>query len=253
MTTRRRVSEGWFLKAALRFPPLSSSVVRVDGRPGSGSSPASNGVDGQVPSGSLNRVLNGDAEENPVQNLSDSDTESKTGGLSGTVTGITISQILGCFSCSRGLSSLFVGPSAPAVDGESCDAAVGPSPSTADGEAPAEDHQEDCSQDASVPDADTPPSSPPGTLPASTQPSDGASGAASSKAPPSSAQGSSNNPASSSSTSSFPALGEVTAPGGGCASDGDGGGGGTPGTADVAKPRQQQAPSSGASDPLPPG
>uniref|UniRef100_H3CTL1 E3 ubiquitin-protein ligase n=1 Tax=Tetraodon nigroviridis TaxID=99883 RepID=H3CTL1_TETNG len=169
----------------------NSSVVGVDGRPGSGSSPASNGVDGQVPSGSLNRVLNGDAEENPVQNPSDSDTESKTGGLSGTVTGITTN-------------------------------------------------------------ADTPPSSPPGTLPASTQPSDGASGAASSKAPPSSAQGSSNNPASSSSTSSFPALGEVTAPGGGCASDGDGGGG-TPGTADVAKPRQQQAPSSGASDPLPPG
>ncbi|CAF98802.1 unnamed protein product, partial [Tetraodon nigroviridis] len=209
-------------------------------------------------------LTNGDAADgNKVQQNGDTFHEngdsspakaanSKTGGLSGTVTGITTSQILGCFSCSRGLSSLFVGPSAPAVDGESCDAAVGPSPSTADDEAPAEDHQEDCSQDASVPDADTPPSSPPGTLPASTQPSDGASGAASSKAPPSSAQGSSNNPASSSSTSSFPALGEVTAPGGGCASDGDGGGG-TPGTADVAKPRQQQAPSSGASDPLPPG
>uniref|UniRef100_A0A6D2XB74 E3 ubiquitin-protein ligase n=1 Tax=Takifugu rubripes TaxID=31033 RepID=A0A6D2XB74_TAKRU len=96
------------------------------------------------------------------------------------------------------------------------------------------------------------------TLPASSQaaasssaakPSDGATGAASFKAPSSSAQGSGTNPASSSSSSSSPALGEVNASGGGCESSSSS----TPVPTEGAKPRQQQAPSSGASDPLPPG
>lgn len=147
-----------------------------------------------------------------------------------------------------------------AVDGESCDAAVGLSSSTTDDVTSAEDHHEDCSQDAFMPDSDTPPNSTPQTLPASMQPagssfaakpSDGATGAASFKAPSSSAQGSTNNPASSSSSTSSPspALGEVNASGGGCGSSSSS----TPGTIDGAKPRQQQAPSSGSSDPLPPG
>lgn len=75
------------MKEALRFSPLSSSVNGVDLRPRSGSCSTSDGVDGQVPSSScspaLNHVLNGDAEESssPVHHPSDSDTESKTGGV----------------------------------------------------------------------------------------------------------------------------------------------------------------------------
>lgn len=135
-----------------------------------------------------------------------------------------------------------------AVDGGSCDAAVGPSSSMTDDVTSAEDHHEDCGQDASMPDTDTAPTSSPQTLPASSSAA-GASGAASFKAPSSSAQESSTNPASSSSSSSSPALGEVNASGGGSG----GSSSSTPVTTEGTKPRQQQAPSSGASDPLPPG
>lgn len=177
-------------------------------------------------------------------------------------------QILGCYIYLEAVSFLLVGRFITslnvlglcllAVDGEPCDGAVGPSSSTTDDVTSAEDHHEDCSQGASMPNTDTSPNSTPQTLPASTQsagsssaakPSDSATGAASFKVPSSSAQGSTSNPASSSSSSSSPALGEVNASGGGCGGSSNS----TPGTTDGAKPRQQQAPSSGASDPLPPG
>ncbi|XP_011606034.1 NEDD4-like E3 ubiquitin-protein ligase WWP1 isoform X2 [Takifugu rubripes] len=206
----------------------NSSANGVDLHPRSASCSASNGVDAQVPSTScspaLSHVLNGDAEEtsSPAHQPSDSDTDSKT------------------------------------ADGESCDAAVGAPTSTTDDVTCAEDQRADGRQDASVADADAAPSSSAQTLPASSQaaasssaakPSDGATGAASFKAPSSSAQGSGTNPASSSSSSSSPALGEVNASGGGCESSSSS----TPVPTEGAKPRQQQAPSSGASDPLPPG
>uniref|UniRef100_A0A3B4TLS5 E3 ubiquitin-protein ligase n=1 Tax=Seriola dumerili TaxID=41447 RepID=A0A3B4TLS5_SERDU len=155
----------------------------------------------------------------------------------------------------------------PAVNGESCDVALGPSSVTAgDVLSPADDH-EDCSQDAVLPDSVTAPNStsqppPPSTLtPASTsaaKPPDGT--AAASSTITSSAQGAATptttptttttttTTTSSSSSSSSPAQGEANA-------SGAGGGNSSSSatvTTDGAKPRQQ-APNAGASDPLPPG
>uniref|UniRef100_H2RZZ8 E3 ubiquitin-protein ligase n=1 Tax=Takifugu rubripes TaxID=31033 RepID=H2RZZ8_TAKRU len=207
---------------------------------------------------------------------SDSDTDSKTGEFRragcadplrrphGSVSSIT-SRGQWTSVCRTGSSSwrrccffrrMSSGVSVLAADGESCDAAVGAPTSTTDDVTCAEDQRADGRQDASVADADAAPSSSAQTLPASSQaaasssaakPSDGATGAASFKAPSSSAQGSGTNPASSSSSSSSPALGEVNASGGGCESSSSS----TPVPTEGAKPRQQQAPSSGASDPLP--
>uniref|UniRef100_A0A674P817 HECT-type E3 ubiquitin transferase n=1 Tax=Takifugu rubripes TaxID=31033 RepID=A0A674P817_TAKRU len=263
---------------------LSSSANGVDLHPRSASCSASNGVDAQVPSTScspaLSHVLNGDAEEtsSPAHQPSDSDTDSKTGEFRragcadplrrphGSVSSIT-SRGQWTSVCRTGSSSwrrccffrrMSSGVSVLAADGESCDAAVGAPTSTTDDVTCAEDQRADGRQDASVADADAAPSSSAQTLPASSQaaasssaakPSDGATGAASFKAPSSSAQGSGTNPASSSSSSSSPALGEVNASGGGCESSSSS----TPVPTEGAKPRQQQAPSSGASDPLPPG
>ncbi|TNM96142.1 hypothetical protein fugu_015803 [Takifugu bimaculatus] len=110
------------------------------------------------------------------------------------------------------------------ADGESCDAAVGAPTSTTDDMTCAEDQRADGRQDASVADADAAPSSSAQTLPASSQ-------------------------AAASSSAAKPSDGEVNASGGGCESSSSS----TPVPTEGAKPRQQQAPSSGASDPLPPG
>uniref|UniRef100_A0A8C3AHG3 E3 ubiquitin-protein ligase n=1 Tax=Cyclopterus lumpus TaxID=8103 RepID=A0A8C3AHG3_CYCLU len=60
-------------------------------------------------------------------------------------------------------------PDLPPVNGESCDAALGPtSATTGDTLPPADDH-EDCNQEATPPDPDTAPDSTPQTLPTSTQ------------------------------------------------------------------------------------
>ncbi|KAM7390755.1 hypothetical protein PAMA_008785 [Pampus argenteus] len=215
----------------------NSTVNGTDSDPRSGSFSASNGVDGQVPSSScspaLAHIVNGDATPNstPVHQPSDSDTESRT------------------------------------VNGESCDAALGPSPATTgDVMPPADDHGV-CNQDAALPDSDTPPNSTSQPLPTSTQapasstaakPTDGtpppppspppAAAAAASSTVTSPAQGGNTVTNSSSSSSSPPAMGETNASeaGGGSSSSN------TTATADGAKPRQQ-VPNAGASDPLPPG
>ncbi|XP_041817007.1 NEDD4-like E3 ubiquitin-protein ligase WWP1 [Chelmon rostratus] len=216
----------------------NSSVNGTDLAPRSSSCSASNGLDGQVPSSScspaLSHVVNGDATPNstPVHQPSDSDTESRT------------------------------------VNGESCDAALGPSSAAAGDVQPPADDQEDSSQDATVPDSDTAPNNTCQALSTSTQapasssaakPTDGtttaaaaaAASASASSTLTSTAQGATTITTSSSSSSSSPAIGEANASGGG------GGGGSSSSssattTTDGAKPRQQ-VPSAGASDPLPPG
>uniref|UniRef100_A0A8C3AEG2 E3 ubiquitin-protein ligase n=1 Tax=Cyclopterus lumpus TaxID=8103 RepID=A0A8C3AEG2_CYCLU len=143
-----------------------------------------------------------------------------------------------------------------AINGESCDAALGPtSATTGDTLPPADDH-EDCNQEATPPDPDTAPDSTPQTLPTSTQapassstakPIDGTAAASSTFASP--AQGPQTITTSSSTTPSPPALEEANASavvGGGSSSSS------ATVTTDGAKPRQQ-APNAGAADPLPPG
>uniref|UniRef100_A0A8C3AIV3 E3 ubiquitin-protein ligase n=1 Tax=Cyclopterus lumpus TaxID=8103 RepID=A0A8C3AIV3_CYCLU len=147
-------------------------------------------------------------------------------------------------------------PDLPPVNGESCDAALGPtSATTGDTLPPADDH-EDCNQEATPPDPDTAPDSTPQTLPTSTQapassstakPIDGTAAASSTFASP--AQGPQTITTSSSTTPSPPALEEANASavvGGGSSSSS------ATVTTDGAKPRQQ-APNAGAADPLPPG
>ncbi|KAK9528004.1 hypothetical protein VZT92_014508 [Zoarces viviparus] len=204
----------------------NNTVNGTDLGPRSSSCSVSNGVEEQEPSISGSpapgHVINGDATpiSTPVHQPSDSDTESRT------------------------------------VNGESCDASLGPSPATTcDALPPAED-PEDCNRDAALPDPDTAPDSTPPTLPTSTQapassspakPIDGTAAAASStSAPP--AQGAQTITTSSSSSSSPPAIEEANASGGG----GGSGSSSATATTDGAKPRQQ-APSAGATDPLPPG
>lgn len=145
-----------------------------------------------------------------------------------------------------------------AVNGESCDAALGPSSTTTGDVLPPADEHEDCTQDATVPDSDTAPNSTSQPLPTSTQapasssssdaakPTDGGAAAAASSTLTSPAQGATVVTTSSSSSSPSPALGEANASGGA------GGNSSNSATADGAKPRQQ-APNAGAADPLPPG
>uniref|UniRef100_A0A8C3AGV7 HECT-type E3 ubiquitin transferase n=1 Tax=Cyclopterus lumpus TaxID=8103 RepID=A0A8C3AGV7_CYCLU len=204
----------------------SSAVNETDLGPRSTSCSVSNGVDGQEPSSScslaLGHVVNGDVTPNstPVHQPLEGDTESRT------------------------------------VNGESCDAALGPtSATTGDTLPPADDH-EDCNQEATPPDPDTAPDSTPQTLPTSTQapassstakPIDGTAAASSTFASP--AQGPQTITTSSSTTPSPPALEEANASavvGGGSSSSS------ATVTTDGAKPRQQ-APNAGAADPLPPG
>ncbi|XP_070841673.1 NEDD4-like E3 ubiquitin-protein ligase WWP1 [Chaetodon trifascialis] len=204
----------------------NSTANGSDLGPRSGSCSASNGLDGQMPSSScspaLSHVVNGDATPNstPVHQPSDSDTESRT------------------------------------VNGESCDAALEPSSATAGDVLPPADDQEDSNQDATVPDSDTAPNSTSQPLSTSTQapasssaakPTDGTTAAASSTFT-STAQGATTITTSSSSSSSSPAIGEANASGAGGGSSSSS----ATATTDGAKPRQQ-APSAGASDPLPPG
>ncbi|KAM7370132.1 hypothetical protein PAMP_011412 [Pampus punctatissimus] len=218
----------------------NGTVNGTDLDPRSGSCSASNGVDGQVPSSScspaLAHIVNGDATPNstPVHQPSDSDTDSRT------------------------------------VNGESCDAALSPSPATTgDVMPPADDHGV-CNQDAALPDSDTAPNSTSQPLPTSTQapasstaakPTDGTppppppppppaatAAAAASSTVTSPAQGGNTVTNSSSSSSSPPATGETNASGAGGGSSSSN----TTVTADGAKPRQQ-VPNAGASDPLPPG
>ncbi|TMS09152.1 NEDD4-like E3 ubiquitin-protein ligase WWP1 [Larimichthys crocea] len=211
----------------------NSSVNGTDLVPRSGSCSASNGLDGQVPSSScspaLSHVVNGDTTPNstPVHQPSDSDTESRT------------------------------------VNGESCDAPLGPSSATTGDVLPPADDHEDCTQDATLPESNTAPNSTSQPLPTSTQapasssssssssaaakPTDGAAAAAAAPSTLTSpAQGATAVTTSSSSSSLSPALGEANASGGA------GGSSSNSATADGAKPRQQ-APNAGAADPLPPG
>ncbi|KAJ4925687.1 hypothetical protein JOQ06_018408 [Pogonophryne albipinna] len=170
----------------------SSTVNGTDLRPRSSSCSANSGLGSQVPSSSCSAslghvIVNGDVTPNstPVHRTSDSDPESRT------------------------------------VNGESCDAALGPSSATT-GEVPppADDHQ-DCNQDSAPPDPNTAPDETPQTLLSSTQ------APASSSAKPTDAIGDGNASA-------------------------EGGGSSTAVTTDGAKPREQ-APNAGAPDPLPPG
>uniref|UniRef100_A0A8D3BYH0 E3 ubiquitin-protein ligase n=1 Tax=Scophthalmus maximus TaxID=52904 RepID=A0A8D3BYH0_SCOMX len=144
----------------------------------------------------------------------------------------------------------------PAVNGESCDVALGPSSATSGDVLPPADDHEDCSQDAVPSDSAAAPNStfqppPPSTpAPASSSaatPPDGTAASASSTCT-SSAQGTTTITSTSSSSSSPPALGEaaVSGAGGGSISSS------ATETPDGAKPRQQ-APNAGAADPLPPG
>uniref|UniRef100_UPI0037E9BDCB NEDD4-like E3 ubiquitin-protein ligase WWP1 n=1 Tax=Semicossyphus pulcher TaxID=241346 RepID=UPI0037E9BDCB len=203
----------------------NSSVNGTDPGLRSGSCSASNGLDAQVPSSScspaLSHVVNGDStpSSTPVHQPSDSDTESRT------------------------------------VNGDSCDAALEPPPATTGDVPPPADDNEDCNQEAALPDSDTATNSTSPPLPASTQapastsaakPSDGTAAAASSS---SSAQGATAVTTSSTSASSSPAPGEANASGGGGGSSNSSA---TTTTTDGAKPRQQ-APNAGTSDPLPPG
>uniref|UniRef100_A0A3B4ZWX2 HECT-type E3 ubiquitin transferase n=1 Tax=Stegastes partitus TaxID=144197 RepID=A0A3B4ZWX2_9TELE len=152
----------------------------------------------------------------------------------------------------------------PAVNGESCDAALGqPSATRSDVLPPADDH-EDCIQDAALPDSDTAPNStcqsPPTSTPSpassvAAKPADGTAATAASAASAASStfasppQGATTVTTSSSSSSSSPALGEANASGAGGGSSSSSS---TTVTTDGAKPRQQ-APNAGAPDPLPPG
>ncbi|KAK1884732.1 NEDD4-like E3 ubiquitin-protein ligase WWP1 [Dissostichus eleginoides] len=178
----------------------SSTVNGTDLRPRSSSCSATNGLGSQVPSSSCSAslshvIVNGDVTPNstPVHQPSDSDPESRTG------------------------------------NGESCDAALGPSSATT-GEVPppADDHQ-DCNQDSAPPDPNTAPDETPQTLLSSTQGPPAITTSSSSSSPP-------------------PAIGDgnASAEGGGSSSSS------TAVTTDGAKPRQQ-APNNGAPDPLPPG
>uniref|UniRef100_A0A671Z395 E3 ubiquitin-protein ligase n=1 Tax=Sparus aurata TaxID=8175 RepID=A0A671Z395_SPAAU len=162
----------------------------------------------------------------------------------------------------------------PLVNGESCDAALGPSSATIGDVLPPADNHEDSNQDATVPESDTAPNSTSQLLPTSTQapasssaakPTDGVAAATSSTFT-SPAQGATTattttttntnttttttttTTASSSSTSSSPAQGEANASGGGGGSSSNS----ATVTTDGAKPRQQ-VPNAGAADPLPPG
>ncbi|XP_037311856.2 NEDD4-like E3 ubiquitin-protein ligase WWP1 [Pungitius pungitius] len=203
----------------------NSAVNGSDLGPRSSSCSVSNGVDGQEPSSSCSpsprHVVNRDAPPNstPVHQPSDSNTDSRT------------------------------------VNGESCNAALGPSSATTGDVLPSADGREDSSQDAAPPDADTAPDCTPQTLPTSTQaaassssssspsaakPVDGVAAAASSPA-----QGAQTTTTSLSS-SSPPALEEANPSGEA--------GGSSSATAptDGAKPTQQ-VPTAGAADPLPPG
>ncbi|XP_071771496.1 NEDD4-like E3 ubiquitin-protein ligase WWP1 [Centroberyx gerrardi] len=202
----------------------NSTVNGTDLGQGSGSCSASNGVDSQAPSDSSSPapgpVVNGDATPNstPAHQPLDSDTESRT------------------------------------VNGDSCDAALGPPSATPDDALPPADDHEDCSQDAALPDSDAAADS---TTPALTTSISTLAPASSSAAKPNDAAAApSTSPAqaatttttaSSLSSSSSAAPGEAAAAGGG------GGSGSSSGAAatDGAKPRQQ-APNAGA-DPLPPG
>ncbi|XP_056290361.1 NEDD4-like E3 ubiquitin-protein ligase WWP1 isoform X2 [Pseudoliparis swirei] len=194
--------------------------------PRSTSCSVSYGVDGQEPSSScslgLGHVINGDITPNstPVHQPSDVDTESRL------------------------------------VNGETCEAAPGPSPATTGDVLPPADDREDCNQEASPPYHDTAPDGTPQTQPTSTQPpafsstakpTDGT--AAASSALTSSAQGPQTITTSSSTSSPPPAIEEANA-------SGVGGGGSSTSSATVttdgAKPRQQ-VPNAGAADPLPPG
>ncbi|KAJ4946872.1 hypothetical protein JOQ06_008915 [Pogonophryne albipinna] len=175
----------------------SSTVNGTDLRPRSSSCSANSGLGSQVPSSSCSAslghvIVNGDVTPNstPVHRTSDSDPESRT------------------------------------VNGESCDAALGPSSATT-GEVPppADDHQ-DCNQDSAPPDPNTAPDETPQTLLSSTQGPPAITTSSSSSSPP-------------------PAIGDGNA-------SAEGGGSSTAVTTDGAKPREQ-APNAGAPDPLPPG
>lgn len=153
-------------------------------------------------------------------------------------------------------------PDLSAVNGESCDAPLGPSSATTGDVLPPADDHEDCTQDATLPESNTAPNSTSQPLPTSTQapassssssssaaakPTDGAAAAAAAPSTLTSpAQGATAVTTSSSSSSLSPALGEANASGGA------GGSSSNSATADGAKPRQQ-APNAGAADPLPPG
>ncbi|KAK2886221.1 NEDD4-like E3 ubiquitin-protein ligase WWP1 isoform X2 [Channa argus] len=187
-------------------------------------SSASSVADGQVPSNScspaLGHVVNGDSSTNstPAHQPSDSDLESRT------------------------------------VNGDSCDAGLGPScATTVDAFPPGNDH-ENCSPDAALQYFETvsngtsqplqPPTQPPASSSAA-KPND-CNAAASTFI--STAQGATTITTSSSSSSSTLVLGEanVSGVGGGSSSSS------ATVTTDGVKPRQQ-VPSAGASDPLPPG
>ncbi|KAI3355083.1 hypothetical protein L3Q82_017959 [Scortum barcoo] len=224
----------------------TSSVNGTDLGPRSGSCSASNGVDGQVPfnscSPALSHVVNGDSTQNstPVHQPSDSDTERTE------LSWFPLFLVPPRFHLSDKLK----------VNGESCDAALGPSSATAGDVLPPADDHEDCNPDAPLPESDTAPNSTSQSPPTSTQapassaakPTDGAAAAASSTFT-SPTQGTATLTTSSSSSSASPALGEATASGGGGGSSSNSS---TTATTDVAKPRQQ-APNAGSSDPLPPG
>uniref|UniRef100_A0A668AU21 E3 ubiquitin-protein ligase n=1 Tax=Myripristis murdjan TaxID=586833 RepID=A0A668AU21_9TELE len=152
-----------------------------------------------------------------------------------------------------------------AVNGESCNAALSPSPAATSDALPPADNLEDCSQDAAVPDSSTAADSTAAALttssstmaPASSsaaKPNDGAAAPSTSTSPAQAVTTAATTTitttttASSLSSSSSSALGEAAASGAGSGSGSSSGAV----TTDGAKPRQQ-APNAGASDPLPPG
>ncbi|XP_029934835.1 NEDD4-like E3 ubiquitin-protein ligase WWP1 [Myripristis murdjan] len=213
----------------------NSTVNGTDLGQGSGSCSASNGVDSHAPSDSSSPapgpLVNGDTTPNstPVHQPPDSDTETRT------------------------------------VNGESCNAALSPSPAATSDALPPADNLEDCSQDAAVPDSSTAADSTAAALttssstmaPASSsaaKPNDGAAAPSTSTSPAQAVTTAATTTitttttASSLSSSSSSALGEAAASGAGSGSGSSSGAV----TTDGAKPRQQ-APNAGASDPLPPG
>ncbi|KAF3836130.1 hypothetical protein F7725_028688 [Dissostichus mawsoni] len=180
----------------------SSTVNGTDLRPRSSSCSATNGLGSQVPSSSCSAslshvIVNGDVTPNstPVHQPSDSDPESRTG------------------------------------NGESCDAALGPS-----------------SQHSARRNPPTLLSSTQAPASSSAKPTDGTAAAAASSTFSSPPQGPPAITTSSSSSSPPPAIGDgnASAEGGGSSSNS------TAVATDGAKPRQQ-APNNGAPDPLPPG
>ncbi|KAJ0059803.1 hypothetical protein NL108_013116, partial [Boleophthalmus pectinirostris] len=184
----------------------------------SGSVSTSNSVDSGAPSSScspaLAHALNGDSshKSTPTHQPSDSDNDSRT------------------------------------VNGESCDAAPGPSCPNTD-EAPPVGDSENCSSDTVPPGGAT--NSTSSTSSSSAQASSSFATAAAAAASATSANPSTSTAAggatntTSTSSSSSPAPGEANASGAGA-------GGGNTTTTDAAKPRQQGANAAGA-DPLPPG